>query len=51
MILGKYKMKDGDKIIIGALLRLGETLLMKPTDVSAIDAVSKDNNLIPEKRK
>jgi len=49
-LLKKGSLNDGDKVIVNALLRLKEKLLVKPTDVTdtkGIDAVIKDNNLIP----
>lgn len=49
-LLQKDAIKDGERIIINALLRLKEDLLVKPTDVTdtkGIDAVIKENNLVP----
>ena len=49
-LLKKGSLEDGDKLIINALLRLKEKLLVQPTDVTdtkGIDAVIKENNLIP----
>ncbi len=49
-LLEKDSVKDGEKVIVNALLRLKEDLLVKPTDVTGtkgIDAVIKENNLIP----
>jgi RND family efflux transporter MFP subunit len=49
-LLDKSSVKDGEKVIINALLRLKEDLLVEPTDVTGtkgIDAVIKENNLIP----
>ena len=50
VLVKKDSLKDGDKVIINALLRLREGITVKPTDVTdtkGIDAVIKDNNLIP----
>ena len=49
-LLKKGSLADGDKVIINALLRLKENLLVEATDMSetkGIDAVIKENNLIP----
>jgi len=43
-------LKDGDRVIINALLRLKPGIIVQPTDVTdtkGIDAVIKANNLIP----
>ncbi len=50
-LLKKGSLDDGDKVIVSALIRLRENLPLKITDVTAtkgIDAVIKDNHLIPE---
>lgn len=50
VLLKKDSIKDGEKVIINALLRLRENILVQPTDVTdkkGIDAVIKENNLIP----
>lgn len=49
-LLQKDSMKNGAKVIINALLRLREGILVEPTDVTdtkGIDAVIQENNLIP----
>lgn len=43
-------LKDGDKVIVNALLRLKPSIKVAPTDVTGIkglDAILKNNNLIP----
>lgn len=50
-LLKKGSLENGDKVVISALIRLRENLLLKATDVTdtkGIDAVIKDNHLIPE---
>jgi len=50
VLLEKESLHEGDKVIVNALLRLKEKLLVKPSDVSdkkGIDAIIKENNLIP----
>ncbi len=46
-------LKDGDKLIVSALVKLKERRVVKPTDVTStrgIKAILKDNKLIPKKR-
>ena len=56
-LVKKGSLENGDKVIVSALLRVRENITVKVTDVSnkqGIDAVIKDNNLIPslpEKKK
>ncbi|PHR55003.1 MAG: efflux transporter periplasmic adaptor subunit [Arcobacter sp.] len=50
-LLKKGSLDDGDKVVITGLLRLRENQPLKATDMTAtkgIDAVIKDNKLIPE---
>jgi RND family efflux transporter MFP subunit len=50
-LLKKGSLKDGDKVIINALLRLKENIKVKSTDVTkqeGIAAVIKKNNLLPK---
>lgn len=49
-LLKKGSLADGDKVIVSALLRLKEGVVVKPTDVTntkGIDAVINENNLVP----
>jgi len=49
-LLKKGSLADGDRLIINALLRLKEGVLVKPTDMTStkgLDAVIKNNNLMP----
>jgi len=46
-------LKEGDKVIINGLMRLKPDLKVTPTDVTAskgVDAIIKDNNLVPLKQ-
>lgn len=50
VLLEKNSLKDGDKVIINALMRLKPGLMVAPTDVTStkgLEAVLKENNLIP----